>query len=473
MSATAHATEPSLDASQFSDRRDGSLWSETAGPARRRAALDRDLDVDVAIVGAGYTGLWTAYYLRRADPSVRIAVIDRAHAGFGASGRNGGWCSAIFPVGARKLARIHGHEPAAALRRAMEQTVDEVGAVATAEQMEIDFVKGGCVSLARNRAQLDRARADVAAAREFGIGEQDLRLLSAEEALAFASADGVLGATYTPHCAALHPGRLVHALAERVEALGVPIYEQTAAHSIEPGVVATDRGRIRASFVVRATEGYTAQLPGHRRDLLPIYSLMVATAPLPDAVWEAIGLAGRETFTDHRHLRIYGQRTADGRLAFGGRGAPYHFGSAVRAAYDADADIHAGLRQLLAELFPVVAGHEITHAWGGPLALARDWHPSVGLDRATGLAWAGGYVGDGVATANLAGRTLTDLILGRDSDLAALPWVDHRSKRWEPEPLRWLGVNAGLHLVATADRAETRSGKPARRARALAHFLGY
>jgi glycine/D-amino acid oxidase-like deaminating enzyme len=449
------------------------LWSEAGDRPPPRPSLERDLDVDVAIVGGGYTGLWTAYYLRLADPNIRIAVIDQAHVGFGASGRNGGWCSAIFPVGPRKLVQMHGYEQATALRLGMQQAVDEVGTVAVAEGMQIDFAKGGCVTLARNPAQLTRARADVESARGYGIEEEDLRFLSREEARAIAGAEGVLGAIYTPHCAALHPGRLVRQLAERVERAGVAIYEQTAAHSVAPRMVMTGRGRIRADVIVRATEGYTARLPGLRRALLPIYSLMVATEPLPDAAWNEIGLRDRETFTDDRHLRIYGQRTADGRLAFGGRGAPYHFGSAIRPAFDTDAQIHAGLAGLLAELFPVVAGHAITHAWGGPLAIARDWHPSVGLDRASGIAWAGGYVGDGVATTNLAGRTLSDLILGRKTDLTALPWVNHRSRRWEPEPLRWLGVNAGLHLVARADREEARTGKPARSARTLARVLGY
>ena len=400
-------------------------------------------------------------------------MIDQAQVGFGASGRNGGWCSAIFPVGPRKLVQMHGYEQATALRAAMQQAVDEVGAVALAEGMQIDFAKGGCVDLARNPAQLTRACADVESARGYGIEEEDLRLLSGEEARSIAGARDVLGAIYTPHCAALHPGRLVRQLAERVERAGVAIYEQTAARALAPPTVLTDRGQIRAELIVRATEGYTARLPGSRRALLPIYSLMIATEPLPDAAWDEIGLGGRETFTDHRHLRIYGQRTADGRLAFGGRGAPYHFGSAILPAFDTDARIHAGLASLLAELFPVVAERAITHAWGGPLAIARDWHPSVGLDRASGIAWAGGYVGDGVATTNLAGRTLSDLILGRKSDLTALPWVNHRSRRWEPEPLRWLGVNAGLQLVATADREEARTGKPARSARTLARVLGY
>ncbi len=451
----------------------GSLWSATAGQARPRAPLGGDATVDVAIVGAGYTGLWTAYYLRRADPGLRVAVIERAHAGFGASGRNGGWCSAIFPVGMRKLAQMHGLQRATALRIALQDTVDEVGAVAAAEGMDVDYAKGGVVTLVRNAAQMARARADIESARRYGVPEADLRMLSRGEALSRVRAENVLGAIYTPHCAALHPLKLVHHLAARVEQLGVDIYEQTAARSLGPRLVETDRGRVSADVVVRATEAYTAQLPGAHRALLPIYSLMVATAPLPEPAWDEIGLGGRATFTDHRHLRIYGQRTADGRLAFGGRGAPYHAGSAIRPAFDADREIHDGLRRLLTELFPVIAEHEFTHAWGGPLGIARDWHPAVGFDRVSGLGWAGGYVGDGVATSNLAGRTLADLILDRDSDLIRLPWVNHRSRRWEPEPLRWLGVNAGLRVVATADRQESRSGRPGQRARAIAHLLGY
>ncbi len=213
-------------------------------------------------------------------------------------------------------------------------------------------------------------------------------------------------------------------------------------------------------------------LPGEHRSLAPLYSLMLATEPLDEATWEQIGLRGRPTFADDRHMVIYGQRTSDGRLAFGGRGAPYHFGSRVSPAFDRDGGVHEAIRAALVDLFPVLGNAAITHRWGGPLGVPRDWVSSVGLDRATGLAWAGGYVGDGVATTNLAGRTLTDLILGRDSDLTRLPWVGHRSPPWEPEPLRWLGINAGLAITAAADRAEARSGRPSRLGRALGRFLG-
>ena len=300
-----------------------------------------------------------------------------------------------------------------------------------------------------------------------------MQLLSAAEASARVAASHALGGTFTPHCAAVHPAKLVRGLGDAVRAAGVVIYENTRALEISPGRVRTDHGDVRAGVVVRATEGYTAQLPGLRRDMVPMYSLMVATEPLPDDVWERIGLRSRETFSDKRHLRIYGQRTADGRIAFGGRGAPYHYGSRVKPSFGQDPRVHAMLRRILVDLLPDVAGAAFTHAWGGNLGIPRDWYPSLSYDRSTGLAHAGGYVGDGVATSNLAGRTLADLITGRESELLTLPWLSRQSPAWEPEPLRWLGVNAGTAVFATADRTEARNGRPSRAASAFWKVLGH
>lgn len=446
--------------------RDISYWMSTVEEEPvPEDALCGDRDVDVAIVGAGYTGLWTAYYLVVADPSLRVAVLERDIAGFGASGRNGGWCSALFATSMSKLARRHGRDAAIAMQRAMQACVDEVGRVTAAEGIDCDWHKGGTVTLARTPVQLARARAEVDEAREYGFDEGDLALLGPAEAARRCNATGVLGGVYTPHCAAIHPARLARGLARTVRRYGVRVHERTPVTAIRPGQVHTPAGTVRAPIVIRATEGYTSSLPGARRALAPIYSLMVATDPLPSAVWEEIGLADRETFADFRHLIIYGQRTADDRLAFGGRGAPYHFRSQIRPEYDHEPQVFDALRACLAGLFPVLGPQvPVSHSWGGPLGVSRDWSTSVGLDRSTGLGWAGGYVGDGVATTNLAGRTLADLIRGVPSALTTLPWVGHRSRRWEPEPLRWLGVNTGLRLMTSADAAESRSGNPSRRA---------
>ncbi|MGH3881004.1 MAG: NAD(P)/FAD-dependent oxidoreductase [Actinophytocola sp.] len=446
-----------------------SYWLSTFDLAPREA-LPGDRDVDVAIVGAGFTGLWTAYYLTSADPSLRVAMLEAEVAGFGASGRNGGWCSALLPTSPAALARKHGRDAALALLRAMESTVDEVGRVAAAEGIDCHFAKGGTVVLARTPVQLARARAHVEAESPFGI---DVSLLSADQARSLCGATDVLGGVYTPHCAAIHPGRLVRGLARAVERLGVVVYERTRALSLRPGEVVTDRGTVRAPVVVRATEGYTSALAGQKRALAPLYSLMVATEPLPSSFWDTVGLARRETFADFRRMVIYGQRTADDRLAFGGRGAPYHFGSRVAPAYDADERVHAAIESTLVELFPALGPKPpVTHRWGGPLGVPRDWTASVGFDRTSGLAWAGGYVGDGVATTNLAGRTLADLVTGTPSPLTRLPWVGHRSRRWEPEPLRWLGINLGLRMMDVADARENRTGRPFRPAALFDRFIG-
>jgi glycine/D-amino acid oxidase-like deaminating enzyme len=450
-----------------------SFWHDTVpGTLTPGQPLAGDTEADVAIVGAGFTGLWTAYYLAQADPSLRIVVCEREIAGFGASGRNGGWCSALFPASLSKLERMAGREAAIAQQRAMHGSVDEVGRAAAAEGIDCHFAKGGTVMLARSPVQLERARAEVAEAREFGFGEDDLRLLTDAEARDQARASDVLGGTYTPHCAAIHPARLARGLAEAVRRAGVQVFERTPVRQILPRQVVTASGVVRARYVVRATEGYTPELPGLERAIAPVYSLMIATEPLPEPVWEQIGLAGRPTFGDLRHLIIYGQRTADGRLAFGGRGAPYHLGSTIRPSFDRVPAVFEALRRTLGELFPVLADVSVTHSWGGPIGIPRDWCASVGLDQASGLAWAGGYVGDGVSTTNLAGRTLADLITGTGSELTRLPWVDHRSPNWEPEPLRWLGLNGGLKVMDLADRQEARSGRPSGLASFMGRFLG-
>lgn len=449
-----------------------SLWADTAGAAVvPRQALAGPASYDVVIVGAGFTGLWTAYYLSKADPTLRIAVLEAEHVGFGASGRNGGWCSALFPTPWSKLAAASSPSEALRLHREMAATVTEVGSVCASEGIDAGFTRGGTITLARSAPQLARLRAEVAQAHAHGFTEEDLRLLDAAEATSVLNATAVSGGIFTPHCATIHPARLVRGLADAVEAAGVTIFEGTRVHEIGTEAVETAVGTVRAETVVRATEAWTSQLPGSRRAVAPVYSLMVATEPLAASTWDEIGLVERTTFSDGRHVIIYGQRTADDRIAFGGRGAPYHFGSRIRPGFDSEPRVYSLLRKTLTDLLPQLAGASFTHAWGGPLGITRDWSASVGLDRATGQAWAGGYVGDGVGTTNLAGRTLRDLILNQDTDLTTLPWVQHRSPRWEPEPLRWIGINAGLQAMRAADLEERVTRRESRIARLMSPLI--
>jgi glycine/D-amino acid oxidase-like deaminating enzyme len=455
------------------DYRSRSLWLDgVPGELTPRPGLEGPLDVDVAIVGAGYTGLWTAYYLKKADPHLRVAVLEREIAGFGASGRNGGWCSSFFAGSRETTAKRHGRAAAIAMQTAMFETVDEVGRVAAEEGIDAHFHKGGALVQASNVPQLERAREEIEWERSWGFGEEDYRLLSAEEARSRIAASGSLGAYFTPHCACVDPARLARGLADVIERLGVPIYERTPALSLSAGRVETPVGAVTAEVVVRATEGYTAELPGCKRTVLPLYSLMIATEPFTADVWDAIGWRQHETFNDERFLIVYAMRTDDDRLAIGGRGAPYHLGSRINDDFVDEPGVFEALKAVVRRLFPQMGPVNVSHTWGGPIGIPRDWYSSVGLDRVSGRAWAGGYVGDGVGTTNLAGRTLRDLILGEDSELTALPWVGHQSPLWEREPLRWLAVNAAMKAMASADSYEERTGKQSRRATMVKRLIG-
>jgi len=440
-------------------------WATLPQAAPSRPALAGPATVDVAIVGGGFTGLWAAFHLAAADPGLRILVLEARTVGFGASGRNGGWCSAYFPASLERLAAAGGRPAALRMQEALNRTVSDVGADLAAAGVDCDWHAGGTVTLALNEAQVARAQAAVAHARAWGLGEDHLRWLPRSEARQLIDARGMLGATFGGACAVLHPAKAVAGLAEAVERRGVRIVERTPVREVRQGRVETGAtGAVRAEVVIDATEAYRVLRRETRRGVVPVYSLMIATAPLPTSTWAAIGLADRPTVGTWGAGVLYAQRTADDRIALGGRGAPYHLGSRISPRHDHHPRTHARLRRTLVDLLPVAAGAPIDFEWGGPLGVPRDWFPSVGFDRTTGLGWAGGYVGDGVAASHLAGRTLAALICpgaaSVDPDLADLPWVGHRSPLWEPEPLRWLGINAGLQLAALGDDYEGRTGRP-------------
>lgn len=431
-----------------------SFWWQQIGPPTPRTALPGDVQVDVAIVGAGYTGLWTAYYLKRLQPDLRIAVLESRFAGFGASGRNGGWLTNSVTGGREQYVRTHGREAAIAQQLAMNDSVDEVIRAAALEGIDADLVKGGELNVAYAPAQCARLRAFAEA--EGAWRGADVQLLSAEESRKRVQVEGTLGGVWHPHCARVHPAKLARGLASAVERAGVAIYEETTVTAIEPGVAVTGRGTVRAEHVIRATEGFTANLRGQHRRWLPMNSSMIVTDPIPADLWSRIGWSGRETLGDFAHVYMYAQRTADDRIAFGGRGVPYRYGSRVDTDGETQSQTVESLTALLRRFFPSLGEVPIAHAWAGVLGVPRDWAATVGHDRSTGIGWAGGYVGTGVTTTNLAGRTLADLVLGRDTELTHLPWVGHRARQWEIEPLRWLAVQSIYGMYRSADRAEQR-----------------
>jgi glycine/D-amino acid oxidase-like deaminating enzyme len=435
-----------------SSYRSHSLWLDTTPDSlEARPSLASDEEVDVAIVGAGFTGLWTAYYLKQLEPSLRVAIVEAEIAGFGASGRNGGWCLGTL-AGIDDVFEAH-PEGAIRLQRELFDTVTEVGRVCVTEDIDCHWARGGNVTVATSKAFHRDLQEEMAHWRALGATEDEARWMEPDECASFVNTRKNFGGIYLEPVAALHPARLVRGLAAVVEQKGVAIYERSPALTMEPPVVTTPSGSLRASTVVRATEGYSRTIPGQRRVIIPVHSMMVATAPLPQSVWDEIGFKDRATFGDPRRNVTYGQRTADGRLAFGCRGG-YYYGSKIHNQFAPDDPLFREVLDVIESLFPVLRDQPITHRWGGALGIPSTWTPSVGIDRKDGFGWAGGYVGEGVGPANLCGHTLAELILERDSERTDLPIVDAPLPNWEPEPLRYIGYEVLSRFAETLDAAD-------------------
>ena len=349
----------------------------------------------------------------------------------------------------------------------MVDTVQEVGRIAKELGIDCDFQLSGTQYLIRSKAQRIKAEHELAAAEELGVDQ--LREVSPELA---PRATKVLGSVFDPACASIQPAKLVRGLAESFEKLGGVIFEKTEVLRLSEGRIETSRGDFMAEYVVDALEGYRSTLREKRRDSIPIYSLMVVTEVLPEELLNEMGLEPGITFADYRNLVIYGQRTKDNRIAFGGRGAPYHFGSSIKPGYDRNDRIHDQIEGVLLDLFPQLNTVKFEQRWGGALGVSRDWMASVRLDPKSKLGQAGGYVGDGVGTSNLAGRTMADLILGLSTPLTKLCWVQHQSPKWEFEPLRFIAARGALLGADIADQIEGVTGKRSLISKIIARLTG-
>lgn len=440
-----------------------SYWLETCGDdLTPRPPLDGSRDVDIAILGAGYSGLWTAYYLLQRHPSLKIAIVEREIAGFGASGRNGSWCTAHFPTSYGAIAEHHGTDSARALYRAMAAAVDEVARVSAEEKFDIQFVKGGGMTVARGPHQLPSVKDTHAEFERLGLGDR-VELLDKAQTDARVRIADARGSVFYKDAASIHPGRLVRGLARAVERRGATIYEHTEVTDFSAGsspVLHTARGDLRAKTVVLCGEAYLTRLWKIGRQLIPVYSLMTLTEPLSDSDWAEIGWKHRECIDSGRLTIEYISKTADGRILFGGRGAPYRFGSHIADEYDRHEPTIQMFRENVRKWFPRLQDAKFSHAWGGPLGISRDFMPTMTFDPAKNVASARGYVGNGVATTNLAGRVLADLITGVKSEITTLPCVDHRSPNWELEPFRYLGVHFIQRAFSNLDEKAERTGVP-------------
>ncbi|MGF6150699.1 NAD(P)/FAD-dependent oxidoreductase [Pseudomonas fluorescens] len=434
-----------------------SLWmDQLEEPLLARPPLERDLDVDVAIIGAGYTGLWTAYYLKRLAPDLKIAIIEARTAGFGASGRNGGWLMGNLLGEDRLLAGLLAEQRRASFDL-LHRIPDEVQVVLEREGIDCDFRKGGVLyCAARYPEQESNLRRYLDSLYRQGLNEADYRWLNPEQLAQQIRVAKPYGGVYAPHCATIQPAKLVRGLARTVERMGVNIYENSPASQWQPGRLCTAKATVRSRWIVPAVEGYAATLAPLGRYQLPVQSLLVATEPLSVATWDEIGLDRGQAFSESSRQVTYGQRTADNRLVFGARGG-YQFAGKLRHDFDLTRNEVELRRYLFGELFPQLKNVNITHSWGGNLGMSRRFKPHMLCDQRNGIALSGGYGGEGVGASHLGGRTLADLILGRDTERVRQPWVITQGgldalKAWEPEPLRWLGYNAIIRSFIHEDQ---------------------
>jgi len=443
------------------DYRRLSFWHDSLPSSPlARPALDGDIRADIAIVGAGYTGLWTAWYLKQLEPSLAIVILEAEIAGFGASGRNGGWCSAFLSGIDHWLADPARREAAVRLQRAMFQTVSDLGRVVKEAGIDCHYDRAGALEIAVNTGQLQRLEREFEQLEQWGFADSAFRWLDRDELHQTLDVQGALAAIHLRHCAAVHPARLARGLAEQLEQRGVTIYENSAATAVGSRRVDTARGRVSADTVILATEGYGGSVKGNERRLIPVHSMMVVTEPLDQTVFERLNFTRRYCFGNLDRIVTYGHRTADNRIAFGCRGE-YFYGSEIRRRFDPGQPEFSQVRKTLLRFFPSLRDVRFTHAWGGALGVSRSLRPSVQYDRASGIGRAGGYFGNGVAAAHLAGQTLAELVCGQDSERTDTPWVNppDAQRFWEPEPLRWLGFRAARSLMEIADRAEYRGNK--------------
>lgn len=421
-----------------------SFWLENSGDdLTPRPRLDGSQIVDVAILGAGFTGLWTAYHLLEREPSLKVVVVEKEIAGFGASGRNGGWCYSGFPIQLPKLVERFGRDTAKAIQLAMYDSVDDVGRVCELEGIDAHYLKSGVLNLARAPYQLEGQQERMQAYVDLGL-EDKYALLDREQTLEHVNVARTLGAVWDKHSATVQPARLARGLARAVERKGATIYEQTPVTDFVPGPLPrldTPYGNIVAKTIVLAGEAYLSALPKTHRQIIPMTSHIVITEPLTPDQWQQIGWERRELLGAWGTYGAYVNHTADGRIAWGAYRAKYPFHSRITDALDRDEEIFAHARRGTLDWFPMLEGHvRFTHAWGGVFGRPRDHMPTMAYDKRTGIATAYGYTGSGVSTANLSGRLLADQITERDTALTQLPMAKHHSRDWEPEPLRWLGV---------------------------------
>ncbi len=445
---------------ELPDYEDKSFWLATAGPYEESPPLDGPTKVDVAIVGGGFCGLSTAYYLKRADPSLRVAVLEDKVVGYGASGRNAGFAMTLMGFTLTITSLRFGKEKARQAHDFAHRAVDHIGQMVDAHSIDCDYEKPGLLTVALNPAQAKRLQDEIKLAERLGIA--GLQWLDTHMTRAEVHSPTYLGARWEEHCALINPTKYVRGLKRVAQEQRAEIYERTPVTTFHPGhtlCLETPHGTVDAEKVVFATNAFSGRFPQLRGKQFPVYTYIVLTEPLSQDQLATIGWRQRQGIEDARNLIHYYRLTPDNRILFGGSDAQYYLGGPLDR--DRNPRIFRRLERNLRETFPSLKDVRIEYHWGGPVSVPLDFFPAMGyLGKDKRVAYSLGCVGHGVALMNMAGQILRDLVLERQSELTELFFVNRRLIPLPPEPLRFALGETLRRLFKAQDAWESRRSSP-------------
>ena len=438
MSADAHTAE-------------GNFWTQSKEPRAVNPPVAGDLATDVAIIGGGYTGLATAYHLKTADPSLKVAVLDAETAGFGASGRNAGFVMTLFGASSGLMKSLHGKDKLLAAHKYMESAIDALEAMVNEHKIDCDFERSGFLKVATSPTYEARIKKEIELFH--AIGAEGFEWLDAAQVASRVRSPTFMGACWEPGCGLLNPIKWVDALRRLAVGRGAKLCEGTRIESVARAGskfrLATPGGTVTAEKVVFATNGYTHLIPDLASKQIPAFAYIIVTEPLNEAQRASIGWAGREGIEDGRNFMHFYRLTPDNRILVGGGPGLVPYGGSMH--HDAYPKAWAHLERFIATTFPQLGGIRITNRWGGAFSVTSDSTPQIGTLHGGAAVYSIGCTGHGVAMTHMNGRIIRDLVLGRKTELTDLWFVNRRSLPIPPEPIRSLAVKAVIAGMSLDD----------------------
>ena len=399
--------------------------------------LEGDLEADVAIIGGGFTGLWTAYHFLKASPTSRVAVLEANAVGYGASGRNGGFAMTLIHRSLATLADALGDDGARAVHRGAVDAIKTLERVCAEEGIDAQLMSNGCLTVSNTPPQDDLIRREVETATRLGL--EGFCYLDKDQVQALVHSPTFRCAVREEHCTLVNPARLVRGLKKAVLCMGAQVFEGTPLSDLSQdgtkAVARTPRGLVRADKAVLAANAYSAHLPQVSKYVLPFYSHILLTEPLTDEQWQSVGWQGREGMEDRRIFLHYFRPTVDGRILWGGRDAPFH-PDGPDPRYDRDPHVYERLEETFRWTFPQLRDVKIEHAWGGPIGVTARFLPNIGWLEGKRVAYSFAYNGHGVAITCLAAMCLRDMLLERDTEYSRLPLVSLKPVNMGPRLIR-------------------------------------